>query len=122
MVSEWVSVVVGRDETVGDGASVTRDLASEAVRGGKQPSGLTQRQRLGIGTQFVAEGGMLGEQGRGADAQGRLEQRQGGELWRSGKQAMVEVRRFGMGGRHGQRFRVGELAAFFVAGCAKASR
>lgn len=100
MVSEWIGVVAGRDEAVDDSNSVACDRAKQTVRGGDQPTRLTQRWRLGIGPQVVAEGGMLGQQGRGADAQCSFEEGQRGELRRGGKQAMVEGRWVRIGGRH----------------------
>lgn len=64
---------------------------------------------------------MLGYQSRGADGQCAVEQRQQGELGRGGEQARLETRWVSLKS-HGQRFRVGEPAAFFWAGWAKASR
>lgn len=92
--------MAGRDEAVDDSASVSGSGPTETVRGGDQPPRLTQRWRLGVGTQIVTESGVLGQQSRGADGQGGLEQRQRGELRRGDEQAMVEVRWGGVGGRH----------------------
>ncbi len=114
-------MVAKRREAVDDSVSVAVDGAAETKRRGEQPPRFAQGWWFRIGTQMVIEGGMLGYQSRGADGQCAVEQRQHGELGRGGEQARLETRWVSLKS-HGQRFRVGEPAAFFCAGCAKASR
>jgi hypothetical protein len=59
---------------------------------------------------------MLGQERGGADVQSGVEQRQRGELGCGCEQATLEEGRGGSCGHHDQRFRVGELAAFFCVG------
>jgi len=107
-------VVVGVGEKgVEDGVSVAGDGALEELSGSEQTASLAQRRRLRIGSQVVAEGGMLGEEGRSANGERVIEQGKRGELGCGGEEPQVNGTALAARGCRGHRRRAPEPAVFF---------
>jgi hypothetical protein len=87
---QGVVVVGGRNEGIEDGGAIAGDGALDAVGSVKQATSFTQAAGLWVGAELVAERWMLGEKGGFANDEDVVEQREGGELRRSGQQARLE--------------------------------